>query len=144
MQLNEIQDYWESDSKIDRTELGEESLKIPQLHSKYFKIYSNERIRLKELENQYKSFHRIKYEYYMGQLSEEDHKRYGWEPNQLKILKTDVSMYIDGDEEVIAIKRKIQLQEEKLDFLESIIKTLNNRGFLVKNAIDWIKFTQGA
>ena len=29
-------DEWDEDSKIDRSELGEESIKIPQLHHKYY------------------------------------------------------------------------------------------------------------
>ena len=39
MTIDEINDEWTKDSNIDRTELGEESLKIPQLHNKYLKIY---------------------------------------------------------------------------------------------------------
>lgn len=143
MKLDDIQNLWESDCKIDRTELGEESLRIPQLHSKYFKIYSTERLTLKGLESQYKMLYKQKYEYYMGQLSEEELKENEWEPNQLKILKSDVPMYIEADKDTVLIKQKIQIQEEKLEFLESIIKSLTNRGFQIKAAIDWVKFTQG-
>ena len=50
MKLEDIQTFWEKDSQVDRTELGEEALKIPQLHSKYFKIYSQERLTLRKLE----------------------------------------------------------------------------------------------
>ena len=53
-------------------------------------------------------------------------------------------MYIDADTDVSDLKRKIHIQEEKLEFLESIIKSLGNRGFQLKTAVDWIKFTQGA
>ena len=38
MTMEEIMEAWSNDSNIDRTELGEESLKIPQLHSKYYKM----------------------------------------------------------------------------------------------------------
>lgn len=141
--MSEIQSHWDIDSVIDKTELGDESLKIPALHSKYFKMYSNERILLKECEFHYKKIYKLKYEYYMGQLSVEVLKEHGWEQNQLKILKADVPMYIDSDQDLITLKRKIYLQEEKLNFLESIIKSLSNRGYQIKAAIDWIKFTQG-
>ena len=40
MKLEEIQESWSSDSKIDDTELDNESLKIPELHHKYFRIFS--------------------------------------------------------------------------------------------------------
>jgi hypothetical protein len=144
MKLEDIQTQWELDCKIDRTELGEESLKIPQLHSKYFKIYSSERLTLKKLESDYKILYKQKYEYFNGNISEEELNENGWEPFQLKLLKSDIPLYMEADSDLIKIKQRIELQQEKLDFLDSIIKSLTNRGFQIKNAIDWMKFTQGA
>ena len=37
MNIDEIHELWSKDSKIDQDELAEESLKTPQLHSKYLK-----------------------------------------------------------------------------------------------------------
>ena len=39
MKLEEIQESWSSDSQIDDTELDNESLKIPDLHHKYSRIF---------------------------------------------------------------------------------------------------------
>ena len=50
MTLEEIQSLWSKDSEVDRTALGEEASKIPQLHSKYFKIFSTERLKLRHME----------------------------------------------------------------------------------------------
>ena len=36
MNLEQIQEMWEKDSHIDPDNLHDESLKIPQLHSKYY------------------------------------------------------------------------------------------------------------
>jgi hypothetical protein len=41
MDINEIQKMWKEDSKIDPDNLHLESLKIPQLHSKYYEIFNN-------------------------------------------------------------------------------------------------------
>ena len=41
MKLEEIQESWSSDSQIDDTELDNESLKIPELHHKYFNNFNN-------------------------------------------------------------------------------------------------------
>ena len=41
MNLDEIQEMWQRDSVIDPDNLHDESLKIPQLHSKYYTIYKN-------------------------------------------------------------------------------------------------------
>ena len=40
MNLEKIQEMWERDSHIDPDNLHDESLKIPQLHSKYYTIYN--------------------------------------------------------------------------------------------------------
>ena len=36
------------------------------------------------------------------------------------------------------------MQGEKVDTLESIIKSISNRGYLIKSAIDYEKFKVGA
>ena len=60
------------------------------------------------------------------------------------ILKADVPMYMEADKEIIDLSLKIGLQQEKVEFLESIIKSLNNRGYNIKAAIDFLKFTSGS
>jgi hypothetical protein len=51
---------------------------------------------------------------------------------------------MEGDPDLGNITNKIEFQKEKIALLESIIKTVINRGFLIKNAIDWNRFTTGA
>lgn len=143
MKLSDIQTEWESDCKVDRTELGEESLRIPQLHSKYFKIFSQERMRLKEMKREYNTLFRVKYEYYTGTLSEEDLKDNNWEPWPLRVLKNDLPIYFNADVDLVQCQKNTDLQEEKVDFIESIIKSLSTRGYQIKAAIDWVKFTNG-
>jgi hypothetical protein len=142
MKLEEIESLWEQDSKIDRTDLDNESLKIPTLHGKYYKIYLREKVQLKAEEQEYKTFYKLKHEYYTGKLSKEELDQYGWEPFQF-VLKNDLQVYIDADKDIADRLLKLQVQREKVDLLESIIKTLNGRGFLIKNAIDFIRFTSG-
>lgn len=144
MKLEDIQNLWEKDSEIDRTELGEESLKITQLHSKYFKIFSSERLSYKRMEKEYKELYKIKFEYYNGVLSLEELKQYNWEPFSLKVLKSDLHIYLDSDKDICEAKLKMDIQKEKVDFIENIIKSLNTRGYQIKSAIDWEKFKVGA
>lgn len=142
MKLEEIESHWEQDSKIDRTDLDNESLKIPSLHSKYYKLYLREKVQLKAEEQEYKLYYKLKHEYYTGKLSKQELDEYGWEPFQF-VLKNDLQVYIDADKDIAERLLKLQVQKEKVDLLENIIKTLNGRGFLIKNAIDFIKFTSG-
>lgn len=144
MNISELHDLWEQDSKFDRTELGEESLRIPILHSKYFKLYSEERKALRQWESAFKVLYKLKYEYYNGTISEEDLRENAWEPFGLRLLKTDIAMYLDADKEIIKARNYISQQQDKLDFLESIIKNLPARGYQIKSAIDWERFKVGA
>ena len=40
MNLDKIQEMWERDAVIDPDNLHDESLRIPQLHSKYYTLYN--------------------------------------------------------------------------------------------------------
>jgi len=134
---------WEKDSEIDRTELGRESLRIPQLHSKYLKEFYLAKSLLVKLNADYDTLSRLKHQYYLGILSKEELEQYGWDPQPLKILKSDIPMYLSSDAELQTIQTKIRLTEDKIGLVENIIRTLNNRGYLLKNAIDWAKFQHG-
>ena len=68
---------------------------------------------------------------------------YGWEPFDLNILKTDIDKFLSSDEEMILLQHRVTLQKEKVNYLENIIKIINNRQWYIRSAIDWIKFTQG-
>ena len=144
MKLEEIQQSWEKDCIIDRSELGEESLKIPKLHSKYFNMFSTERMLMRKMESDLKKLYRIKYEYYSGTIDFDTLKEYNWEPNPLKILRSDIAMYMDSDKEYQTLQLKYEYQKEKVEFIENIIKSLTNRGYQIKSAIDWEKFKVGA
>lgn len=54
MNLDAIQELWEEDSKIDADNLHAESIKIPSLHAKYYKIFNNILVLKKAQENKYK------------------------------------------------------------------------------------------
>ena len=143
MKFEEIQKEWTSDCPIDETELAQESVKIPQLHNKYLIFYSNEKLRLKTQRFDHSKLVKLKKEYYGGKMSQEELEAIDWEPFQHKLLKADVEQYVDADDNVIESKKILALQEEKVDYLEAIVKGLSTRGYLIKNAIDWKRFTEG-
>ena len=78
-----------------------------------------------------------------GVVSDEEMKDNGWEPQPLKILRQDMSTYMESDIDLSSLKTRMSIQETKTDMLESIIKSIVNRGFLIKNSIEWAKFQQG-
>ena len=123
--LDNYFDLWAEDSKIDRTELGEESIKIPQLHHKYYKMYSLERLNLVRLQEEMKILKKDKIEYYTGTMAEDDLKERGWEPNPLRILKTDIPVHMEADKDFVDLNLKLAYNKEKVEFLEAVVKTLN-------------------
>jgi len=144
MKLEEIYTMWTKDSEIDTTELSNESVKIPKLHNKYFMIYMEEGMRLRKMRAQYKQLKLLKEQYYKGELDIDELKEHGWKPQPLKILKNDILTYIEADNDIVDLSLKIGAQEEKVSYLEAIIKMINNRGFQLKTALDWIRFQSGA
>jgi len=143
MRIDEIQELWQQDSEIDRMELGHEAIKIPKLHAKYYKIYIDERLALRKAQADYKVLIKDKQSYYMGTMDKADLDARGWEPNPLRILKADIPTYLEADQDIIKQSLKIGYQQEKVDFLESIIKSLRERGFNIKSAIEWERFKVG-
>ncbi len=143
MHLDEIFENWSEDSKISKTDLDDESLKIPLLHSKYLKIYTSERMALMRLESEYKNLYKLKNEYFSGSLDMDTIKENGWEPNPKLILKSDLNMHIEADSEIQRLSLKIGLQREKVSTLDSILKTVGNRGFQISNAINYMKLMNG-
>ena len=139
--LENIQDEWEKNSKIDYSNLGTESIRIPVIHDKYLKIFIDERIRLKGMEFELSKLVRSKTNYYKGEMDEDELEEKGWEQFQGRLLKNEISNYIETDDDYIKIKQNIVVQQEKINYLDSIIKQLNNRGFQIKNAIDWLKYS---
>jgi len=143
MKLEDIIREWESDCDIDMSNISGESANIPALHNKYYKIYMGEGYLLKKMRADYKILHKLKTEYYKGELSDEELKENGWKPQPLKILRQDIPTYIDSDKDIIDASLKIGAQEQKLEYLESIVKMINNRGYQLKTIVDYEKFRQG-
>ena len=144
MNIDEIMSEWKTDSEIDVTELADESIKIAKLHQKYYEYLIREKLLFKKNESDLKLLRLEKYEFYTQGHNEETLKK-GWElPSKGMVIKSEIPIYLEGDKDIINLNLKISYQQEKIDLLQSIIKSLNNRGYNIKSAIDWIKFTSGA
>jgi hypothetical protein len=140
MNLDEIQLLWEEDSKIDQDNLHTESLKIPSLHAKYYKLYNNILLLRKLEENKYKILKKEKWMYYSGKAEPEVYKE---NPFDHKVLKPDIDKYMDADKDLIKLVSKIDYYQTMLNYLESILKTILNRTYQIKNAIEYMRFTAG-
>lgn len=143
MTIDELKEMVEKDLKIDRSALDNESLKTPQLHSKYLNFFHDDRIKLRKLRLNRDILYRKKWEYYNGKISEEELKVLGWEPFQFKILKQDLDVYLNSDLDLQKYETEIMILEERISYLESTIKNIMNRQWNIRSAIDFLKFTNG-
>ena len=106
----------------------------------WVKIFSDYKFKKKLAVLDLKQLNRRKFEYYAGRGSVEDYKE---EPFDLKVLKSDLPMYIESDSQVKELQMKIDMYEIIIEYLESVIRMINNRSYQIKNAIEWKSFIEG-
>lgn len=144
MTLDEIHVQWQNDVDFNVAQLSDEARNIPKLHAKYYRFYTSEHGILRKLRAEHTRLIKLKTEYYEGDMSLEELKELGWEPNPRKILRGDIKFHVESDSQVIKHKLLIGEQEEKVYFLEKIIEMITNRGYLLKTALDFERFRTGA
>ena len=139
--LVSLQGMWEKDSKIDPDNLHTESLNIPCLHAKYFDLYNTIFLLRKKAEQQRKNIRHERYEYFSGKA---DPEVYVENPFGKKIRdKSTMEKYLDADTKLSNVSLKMDYYDTMLVYLESILKVIQNRTFMIKNAIDYQKFMSG-
>ena len=139
--LDKIQEMWESDSKMNQDELDAESLKIPQLHAKYYDIYNVTLTLRKQTETAYSKILLERRQYYQGK---ETAAVYAEEPFPFKVRdKDDLKLYLDADEKLKKLSLKREYYDMMLRYTEEILKQISNRTYQIKNAIEWRRFTSG-
>ena len=141
MDLEQIQEMWEKDSKIDPDNLHDESLKIPQLHSKYYTLYNTITLLREKAREQYSKVRLERYNYYTGKATAEV---YAEEPFPYKVREKDaIQRHLDADDKMNKVDMKIKYYDIMLKFLEEVIRAVSNRTYQIKNAIEWNKFQAG-
>ena len=141
MDLEKIQAMWEKDSHIAPDNLHDESLRIPQLHSKYYTLYNTITLLREKAREQYNKVRLERYNYYTGKATAEV---YAEEPFPYKVREKDaIQRHLDADDKMNKIDMKIKYYDVMLKFLEEIIRAVSNRTYQIKNAIEWNKFQAG-
>ena len=143
MNIENLKAEVKKDLMIDKTELGSESIRIPQIHNKYLNFLMNDRLTLSKLETDLTKLRHRKWLYYTGKMSHEELEERDLEPFALNILKQDLEKFLESDDEIVKLTNKVEYQKEKVEYLKSVVKTMSDRQWYIRSAIDWIKFTNG-
>ena len=139
--LESIQEMWKKDSHINMDNLHDESIKVPSLHAKYFEIYNTIILLKKKSEQTRKNVKHERYEYFTGKA---DPEVYVESPFPKKIRdKETLQKYLDADDKLSQISLKVEYYDVTLNYLESILKMIQNRTYQIKNAVDFLKFQAG-
>ena len=141
MNLEQIQEMWQKDSVMDPDNLHDESLKIPQLPSKYYILYNTITLLREKAKTSYSKVRLERYNYYSGKAPAEVYEQ---EPFPYKVRdKEALQRHMDADEKLSTIELKVRYYDTELKFLEEIIKNISNRTYQIKNAIEWQQFQAG-
>ena len=115
LDIQTIQEMWKADAKIDIDDLHNESVKIPELHSKYYEIYSNLLLLRKKCEEDKKQIRHRRYEYYTGKAEPDV---YVSNPLDKKVRdKEHLQSCLNSDEEISKINIKIGIYDVTLNFV---------------------------
>tara|TARA_B100001057_G_scaffold48850_1_gene43584 strand:+ start:1683 stop:2126 length:444 start_codon:yes stop_codon:yes gene_type:complete len=146
MDLKMILDMWSSDSVIGQSSLDESSRQTPILHAKYLELLSLAKLRLKKAEQDQKVLLKDKWLYYNGKMDQEQIGDKGWKPDPfdgLKILKGEMDYYYDADPEIQQSVEKIEYLKTIIDTLNEIMNNVNWRHQTISNMIKWRIFESG-
>lgn len=135
-----IEEMWKEDSKIDIDNLHHESIKIPQLHGKYFEIQTKIYKLKKKAKIELDELVLKRFLFYTGKAEPEEYIK---ENFGTKVLKSDIDIYLNADKYLIHQRAKVEDLEYLLDYLKDILKQIHNRSFYVGNALEFMKFSAG-
>ena len=139
--LSELQAEAKEDLIIlDDEDLHQQSYKNQIIKPKWLDYKSKYKLMMFQCKSEHKRLYRKKWEYYGGKS---DAKVYAAKPFDLKVLKTDLGVYINSDEEIMEIEKKIVYYETVIEFIDGVIKSIDSRGWDIRNAQDWKKFIAG-
>lgn len=144
MLLEDIEKEWAVDSVISNLKLDNESLKIPKLHSKYYSFLINEKLVHVKIKKKLEEREYVLEQFYKKTLTVEELNEHKLPLIQdKKILTGEIPRVIANQPDIIELKTKLSVQSIKIDFLDSIMKTIHNRNWVIRDAIEWRKFENG-
>jgi len=141
MKFEELQKQIEEDfNNTNEYDLGKEVLRNDNLFGKYIIFLKDEKIRLAKIEAQLKKMIFFKKQYYSGQLSDEHYQE---NPLDKRYIKTELSDVLNADKDIITLNEMLSNSALKVTMIEGAIKRIDRRGYDLKTAVDYLKFTQG-
>jgi hypothetical protein len=125
-----------------------EASRTQALHQKYRKILYHEKVELDRMKLHLEPLRKKKREYYDGKgdvvfpiVLNKRNKTITTDKD--RVLKDELSHYVDADPEVVEAKALISQQAEKVEYLKDTLDTIRQRSFMLSNIINFMKFKHG-
>ncbi|MAG25244.1 hypothetical protein CMI47_06655 [Candidatus Pacearchaeota archaeon] len=141
MNLEDLKEEAKKDLPIlNHEHMEQESFKNQIIKPKWLEYKTNFEQLLIMRRSEHQKLYREKWEYYGGKS---DAKVYAARPFDIKVLKNDLQMYIQSDDEILELQNKIAYYELIIKYIEGVVKSIDNRGWDIRHAQDWKKFEAG-
>ena len=142
--ITEIQDLWEQDCIIDNNHLDDESIKTAKLHAKYINMLMETKLGISKRKIEISTLKRNKYRYYKGEMTRQELLDQGWDQwLYAKPLKYELEQLLEGDSDLVAMNLRLEYLEATLYLLESILKSIADRTWSIRNSISYKSFLAG-
>lgn len=142
--LEQINEMWKEDSKIDIKELDHASIHTAQLHQKYLELYVKYKSKLCKFNNDMFALRRDKQRYYRGEMSVNELADRGWTQwLHNKVLKGEMDEVLAADADIAQLKLKQEYYSLVVECVDRIMNSLKGRVWEIKNAVDYMKFKNG-
>lgn len=141
--IEQIESNWARDCKIDPIDLTISSTRQYELHHKYHKVLNQLKREFRLVESAKKKLINLKTDYYEGNMPAIQLKELGWEPNKRRIFKQDLDRILEADQQVIDANIQLGEIKDMIEYLESILRMIQQKQFVIKNIIESKKFDQG-
>lgn len=142
--ITEIQDLWEQDCIIDNNHLDDESIKTAKLHAKYINMLMETKLGISKRKIEISTLRKNKYRYYKGEMTRQELSDLGWDQwLYAKPLKYELEQLLEGDSDLVALNLRMEYLEATLYLLESILKSIADRTWSIRNSISYKSFLAG-
>lgn len=147
LSIDEILKEWEKDCVIDETRFVEAAVDQSLLHYKYNRQYHIERKEMREIQIRLDKLKLEAERFYVGDNTKE-HSERGWvmpswgfaERGRKKtLLKDEINRLVNTNPDVIELSLELADQSDKVDLLESIMKELSRRSYIMNSINEYRK-----
>ena len=136
-------DEAKEDIKLNFLDIENELLRNSHLIGKWLTYQQSQKAKFLLIETEYKRLLSKKKRYLMGRLDDEERESNGWPVEGNKILKADLDMWLDADDEILKKKKNYLVQKQIVEFIDSTLSQVVDKKWSIKAYLDYKKWIEG-